>query len=168
MFAVVLAAEYVTMLLLDGVHHASLHGQVEALLDAAVVGVISTGAFVVLQAVDAGKRVLQKRQTWINASVILLTVGGFESALHPLSENVSMLWGGVDLDVFNALLLAVFVSLITAWVMHVERLVSSPKPDESRPTLSRAVMAGALICALCLTSVSALRAAATAAIRLGT
>jgi diguanylate cyclase (GGDEF)-like protein/PAS domain S-box-containing protein len=157
MFAVVLAAEYVTMLLLDGVHHALLYGQIEALIDAAVVGLISTVAFVLLQAVDAGKRVLLQRQTWINASVVLLTVGGFETALHPLSENITGLWGGLDMDVFNAVLLAIVISLVTAWVIHVERLVSSPKPDESRPTLSRAVMAGALICALCLTSVLGLR-----------
>jgi len=156
MFAVVLAAEYVTMLLLDGVHHASLHGQIEALLDAAVVGVISTGAFVVLQAVDAGKRVLQKRQTWINASVILLTVGGFETALHPLSENVSRLWGDVDMEVFNAVLLAGIVSLVTAWVMYVEKLVVRPRGDDGKSALSRAVLVGALICALSLTSVSAL------------
>jgi diguanylate cyclase (GGDEF)-like protein/PAS domain S-box-containing protein len=157
MFAVVLAAEYATMLLLDGMHHALVYGQIEALMDAAIVGLISTGAFLLLRAVDAGKRVLLQRQTWINASVVLLTVGGFESALHPLSGNVSLLWGGVDLEVFNSILLAVIVSLITAWVMHVERLVVKPKPDDSKSTLSRGVMAGALICALCLTSVSALR-----------
>lgn len=157
MFAVVLGAEFVTMLTLDDMHQAWHLGHVEAFVDAAVVGLISAGAFVLLQGFGNLKQVLSQRQTWMNASLVLLTVAGFEVALHPLSENLGNLSVDIDMDVFNAVGLACIVALVTAWVMHVEQLVTHPAQDAHKSAMSRAVLAGALICALCLTAVSALR-----------
>lgn len=157
MFAVVLAAEFVTMVLLDRLHHLLPGGQMEALIDAAVLGLISTVAFVLLHVLDAGQAVLRRRQTWVNASLILLTVAGFEAALHPLAGKIQSVAFNLDINVFNSVALATIVSLVTAWITHVEILITRFQSDTGRSTLNREVIAGAIICALCLTTVSALR-----------
>jgi hypothetical protein len=54
MFAVVLAAEFVTMVTMDDAHHQFQQGQLEAFFDAAIVGTISTIAFLLLQGLSAG------------------------------------------------------------------------------------------------------------------
>lgn len=156
MFAVVLAAEYVTMVALDDAHHYFVEGQIEAFIDAAIVSSISTLAFLGLQGV-AGLRVFQRPQTWINAALIFLTIAGFETVLHPLAENVGGEGNVFDIDVLNAVGLALVVALMTAWVVQVEDLVELIRVGADKSLLNRYVICGVLICAVCLTAVTALR-----------
>lgn len=157
MFAVVLAAEYVTMIALDGVHHTLVQGQLEAFIDAGIVCGISAAAFLALQCVLGGRAVLRRLQTWLNTMLILLVIAGFESVLHPLSENAAALGLPVDMDVLDAVLLASAVAVISAWVTSVETLVDRVAVDHQSPTFNRAVILGVFICALSLTAVAAIR-----------
>jgi len=157
MFAVVLAAEYITMIALEDTHAALLQGQLEALVDAAAVASITSAAFLGVFCWQSGFRVLRRAQLWINAALVVLAIICFESVLHPLAEKVSRLGVPVDMEIFNAVLLAAVVSAIAAWVVQVEALVRQIRSGSGSNILNRSVLVGVIICAASLSAVSALR-----------
>ncbi len=156
MFAAVLAAEYVTTVAMDDAHHTLIQGQLEAFIDVGIVGSVTTLVFLGLQA-STGLMALRRLQTWINASLIFLTIAGFETALHPLAENIRISGLPDVMDKIDSVALAFLVALMSGWIVRVEALVVKVRTGADKSQLNRYVMYGVLICAVCVTSVSALR-----------
>ncbi len=160
MLAAVWAAEFVTMVSLDSFGVVVADAQLEALVDSVAVGAFSLCAYLALLMIDRRSMKLIRAGDWYNGLVIVLTVIGFESVFHPLSENVSTLFTNeVSVELVNSVLLAIAVACVCAWIHAIDQRVTELVPSRKvfLKKAGPAVLIGVLVSAICVSSVAALR-----------
>ena len=159
MFVAVGIAEGAVTVLLPLVPSFETDSHYIALIDALVVGLISALAFVFLRWTGSERPRSLLQGDWVNAAVVFLVVAGFETALHPVSLGLQRIYPEFEAAGVNAFLMACVVSSVSGWIVYVEDRIRQLGPARGVrwQHIGGALLIGAFFCALCVSTVAAVR-----------